>query len=88
MSHGGTLEITIRKDQQKAKIEIRDTGAGIPPEALKRLFELFNSTKDGHVGLGLAFCKSTLDSIGGSIEVGDTSERGTTMVITIPLKNV
>ena len=68
MSDGGTLEINISRGQQNVKIEVKDTGAGIPPEALDRLFEPFNSTKQGHTGLGLAFCKSTLESMGGSIE--------------------
>jgi len=88
MSDGGTLEIRITEAQQKARIQIRDTGKGIPSEALDRLFELFNSTKEGHVGIGLAFCKSTLNSMGGSIEVGDTGKSGTTMVVTVPLKKV
>jgi signal transduction histidine kinase len=87
MSDGGTLEINISRDQQNVKIEIKDTGAGIPPQTLDRLFEPFNSTKQGHVGLGLAFCKSTLESMGGSIEA-KTGKTGAIMMITIPLKNM
>ena len=86
MSDGGTLEINISGGQQNVNIEVKDTGAGIPPEALDRLFEPFNSTKQGHAGLGLAFCKSTLESIGGSIEA-ETEETGTTMVVTVPLRS-
>ena len=86
MSDGGTLEINISGGQQNVNIEVKDTGAGIPPEALDRLFEPFNSTKQGHAGLGLAFCKSTLESIGGSIEA-ETDETGTTMVVTVPLRS-
>lgn len=86
MSDGGTLEINISGGQQNVKIEVKDTGAGIPPEALDRLFEPFNSTKQGHAGLGLAFCKSTLESMGGSIEA-ITDKTGTTMAVTIPLRS-
>lgn len=86
MSDGGTLEINISGGQQNVNIEVKDTGAGIPPEALDRLFEPFNSTKQGHAGLGLAFCKSTLESMGGSIEA-ITDKTGTTMVVTVPLRS-
>lgn len=86
MSDGGTLEINISRDQQNVKIEVKDTGAGIPPQAMDRLFEPFNSTKQGHAGLGLAFCKSTLESLGGSIEAA-SDKKGTTMVVTVPLRN-
>jgi signal transduction histidine kinase len=86
MSDGGTLEINISRDQQNVKIEVKDTGAGIPPPAMDRLFEPFNSTKQGHAGLGLAFCKSTLESLGGSIEAA-SDKKGTTMVVTVPMRN-
>jgi len=86
MSDGGTLEINLSRDQQNVKIEVKDTGAGIPTQAMDRLFEPFNSTKQGHAGLGLAFCKSTLESLGGSIEAA-SDKKGTTMVVTVPLRN-
>ncbi|MCK4438972.1 ATP-binding protein, partial [Candidatus Bathyarchaeota archaeon] len=86
MPDGGTLEVDISQRQGNAVIEVRDEGEGIPPEAMDRLFEPFNSTKQGHAGLGLAFCKRTLESIGGSIEA-EADEAGTTMVVTVPLRS-
>ncbi|HUV54974.1 MAG TPA: ATP-binding protein [Candidatus Krumholzibacteriaceae bacterium] len=86
MPNGGTLEVSISQIQGNARIEVRDQGEGIPLEAMDRLFEPFNSTKQGHAGLGLAFCKRTLESMGGSIEA-IVDEKGTTMVVTVPLRN-
>jgi len=86
MPDGGTLEVNISQRQRNAIIEVRDQGGGIPLEAKDRLFEPFNSTKQGHAGLGLAFCKRTLESMGGSIEAV-VDETGTTMAITVPLRN-
>jgi signal transduction histidine kinase len=86
MPDGGTLEVNISQRQRNAIIEVRDQGGGIPLEAKDRLFEPFNSTKQGHAGLGLAFCKRTLESLGGSIEAV-VDETGTTMAITVPLRN-
>ena len=86
MPDGGTLEVNIFQRQGNAVIEVMDEGEGIPPEAMDRLFEPFNSTKQGHAGLGLAFCKRTLESIGGSIEA-EADETGTTMVVTVPLRS-
>jgi len=87
MPEGGTLEVEISRVGGDARIEVRDEGGGIPPEAADRLFEPFNSTKQGHAGLGLAFCRRTLESMGGSIEAS-VSEKGTAMVVTVPLRNL
>jgi PAS domain S-box-containing protein len=87
MPDGGTLEVKVSRTGGNARIEVSDEGAGIPPEAMDRLFEPFNSTKQGHAGLGLAFCRRTLEPMGGSIEaVVDAG--GTTMVVTVPLRNL
>jgi PAS domain S-box-containing protein len=87
MPDGGALEVKISRVEGNARIEVRDEGGGIPPEAMDRLFEPFNSTKQGHAGLGLAFCRRTLESMGGSIEAA-VDEQGTAMVVTVPLRNI
>ncbi len=87
MPDGGTLEVKISLVERNAKIEVRDEGGGIPPEALDRLFEPFNSTKQGHAGLGLVFCRRTLEYMDGSIEAV-AGDKGTAMVVTVPLRNL
>lgn len=68
---------------------VRDTGLGIPPDRLDRLFKPFSQVdssttrKFGGTGLGLAICKSLAKLLGGSIGVTQTSENGTTFKFTI-----
>ncbi|MFH2112687.1 MAG: ATP-binding protein [Candidatus Bathyarchaeota archaeon] len=87
MPTGGTLEVKVTARQGSAKLEVRDTGPGIPPHALDRLFQPFNTTKQGHSGLGLAFAKKTVEAAGGSIEA-KTGEKGTVMVVTVPTRSL
>ncbi len=68
----------------KLYVDVKDTGIGIPPERVDRLFQSFSqvdastSRKFGGTGLGLAICKKLVELMGGSIAVSETSERGTT----------
>jgi two-component system sensor histidine kinase AtoS len=87
MPGGGTLEVTVTDAQGYARVEVRDTGPGIPPQVMDRLFQPFNTTKQGHRGLGLAFAKKTIESSGGSIEV-QTGEEGTVMTVTVPARRL
>ncbi len=91
MPRGGTLTINARKEQDTIIIEISDTGCGIEPENMDRLFEPFFSTKTpdspaGRVGagLGLLFCKEIIDSHDGTIDVQSEQGKGTKFTITLP----
>ncbi|MGZ4868775.1 MAG: sensor histidine kinase [Halobacteriota archaeon] len=86
MPEGGTLSITTESNGQSASIEVRDSGIGIPPENLGKLFEPLFSTKSGGVGLGLAIVQSSIKAHGGSITVTSTVGRGATFYITLPLR--
>ncbi|MGZ4846223.1 MAG: sensor histidine kinase [Halobacteriota archaeon] len=86
MPEGGTLSITTESNGQSASIEVRDSGIGIPPENLGKLFEPLFSTKSGGVGLGLAIVQSIIKAHGGSITVTSTVGRGATFYITLPLR--
>jgi len=82
-------EITIRtwKDGETVKICIRDTGTGIPPEHLSKIFDPGFTTKGVGVGtgLGLSICYKIVQDHHGTIEV-ESSKQGTTFTITLPLK--
>jgi two-component system NtrC family sensor kinase len=88
MPRGGNLWITTRSlpQSKQISIQIRDDGMGIPPEALKHLFEPFYTTKEGGkgVGLGLAISRNIVERHCGQIEVESTQGRGTTFYIFIP----
>jgi signal transduction histidine kinase len=87
MPTGGTLEVKVTARRGSARLEVRDTGPGIPPHVMDRLFQPFNTTKQGHSGLGLAFAKKTVEAAGGSIQA-KTGDKGTVMVVTIPTRSL
>jgi PAS domain S-box-containing protein len=68
------------------RVEISDTGHGMPPEVKARLFTPFFTTKPAGVGtgLGLAICKRLLVAIGGEIAVDSEVGKGTTFAVTLP----
>lgn len=59
-------------------IAFRDTGRGIPPEELGRIFDPFYTTRPSGTGLGLAIARKILESMGGRIEVTSRPNFGTT----------
>jgi two-component system CheB/CheR fusion protein len=85
-----TVEVTVDPACQEAMLTVRDTGRGISPEVLPRLFKPFSqadTTVDhrlGGLGLGLALVKNLVEMHGGSVE-GDSSGLGLGAVFTIRL---
>ncbi len=90
MPTGGELRIIIKKDQHFATVQIADTGEGIPPELLPRIFELYFTTKSTGSGIGLATTYRILQMHGGAMDVlsntdPDSPQRGTTFTLRVPL---
>lgn len=86
MPSGGTLELTIETTAQLVVVHVRDTGEGIAPEDLDKIFRPFFSTKHGRggTGLGLAITRQFLERIGGDIRVSSERGRGTTFEVVLP----
>ncbi len=84
MPRGGTVRVTARLQGEHIVVTVGDTGTGIPPEFLPRLFRAFESTKTQGMGLGLNFCKQTVEAHGGTIEVSSEAGVGTTFTIRLP----
>ncbi len=59
-----------------ALLDVCDTGPGIPPDALARLFEPFYTTREGGLGLGLSLCETLAHSIGAAMEADNVEPRG------------
>jgi PAS domain S-box-containing protein len=89
MEKGGKLYITTSymKTGNKGRIllKIKDTGQGIPPENLPRVFDPFFSTKANGTGLGLAIVYRAITDHGGTIEVKSEMNKGTTFFISLPV---
>jgi two-component system, NtrC family, sensor kinase len=88
MPKGGTLTLRAADDRETVRIDVSDTGVGIPPEVLLHVFEPFFSTKEGGagVGLGLSVVYGIVERHGGSVTVDSTVGRGTTFTLRFPRK--
>ncbi|WP_333655954.1 sensor histidine kinase [Dissulfurispira sp.] len=89
-SKDDNIIVTIKTEQHgnNAVISIADNGKGIPPDIQSRIFEPFFTTKDvgKGMGMGLTVAYDIISQYGGNIEVKSEMERGSTFVITLPLK--
>ena len=87
---GGQVTITTGCENGQAVLTVSDTGIGIPPESLDRIFERFyrvdrgRTRKAGGTGLGLAIVKHIVALYGGHIQVESQLDQGTTFRITLP----
>lgn len=87
---GGNILVTASKDGVNAEVKITDTGIGIHPDILPRLFNKFvtKSHKKENLegsGLGLYICKGIIDAHGGRIQAYNNHDRGSTILFSIPL---
>ncbi len=85
MPNGGLIEIWMELEKSGVYIYIKDSGMGIPPEVLPRIFDPFFSTKKEGYGLGLYNAKQILFSLGGDIECFSEIGKGTIFRIFLPI---
>ncbi len=89
---GGSVRVAVAAGGSGAVLTVRDTGSGIPAEALERIFDRFAMADPARShaggrrcgGLGLAICKSLVESCGGSITVASPPGEGTAVTVRIP----
>ncbi|MDQ6908965.1 MAG: HAMP domain-containing histidine kinase, partial [Chloroflexota bacterium] len=87
----GTITVTVRRDGASALIIVADTGPGIDPDALPRLFDRFTRADRGRnraaggTGLGLAIAQAIAHRHGGAISVTSAVGKGSVFTVTLPL---
>jgi signal transduction histidine kinase len=81
---GGKVTLRTHRAGDRVVIEVEDTGVGIAPEVLPRLFDTFFSTKEGGSGLGLALTQQIVKDHGGDLAVESIVGKGTTFTVSIP----
>ena len=87
MPEGGKLIIkSSLPEPEWVTISFTDTGVGIPPEAMKRLFEPLFTTKAKGIGLGLAIVKALVEGHKGTIEVQSELGKGSTFTVRLPIR--
>jgi two-component system sensor histidine kinase VicK len=88
--HGESIQITLEKQEQQgvhhANISIIETGTGIDPEILPRLFSKFVTKSQKGTGIGLYISRNIVEAYGGRLYANNNlNDRGATFTITIPL---
>ncbi|MDD5011069.1 MAG: ATP-binding protein [Phycisphaerae bacterium] len=86
MPDGGDLMVRTQKNGRNAVIIVSDTGKGIEPEKLDKIFDAYYSTKPGGSGLGLSTSRKIIDAHNGSIRVDSVPQKGSSFTIQLPLE--
>jgi len=88
MPEGGRLGLSaaMPDDHEWIQLSIQDSGVGIPPADMDKLFDPFFSTKDGGIGLGLSISHRIIDQHHGKIEVESAPGKGTRFTIWLPIE--
>ena len=87
----GQVRVRAARDGDSARVEVTDTGIGIPEDSLTRIFEEFFRVSTGEArdipgsGLGLAICRRIVQELSGSIDVTSTLGSGSTFTVRLPL---
>jgi signal transduction histidine kinase len=85
MPAGGALTLATQRDNGWAELMVRDTGEGIPHEAIPQIFDPYFTTRPGGSGLGLAIAHRIVEGHHGTIDVDSKAGLGTTMVVRLPI---
>jgi signal transduction histidine kinase len=85
----GQIDVDVQRDGNRAVLRVCDTGSGIPPEELPRIWDrLFRgdtSRAERGLGLGLSLVKAVVEAHGGSVGVTSEPGRGSTFTVSLPL---
>jgi signal transduction histidine kinase len=81
---GGTVRLAVRKDGDAIHLEVADTGPGMPPEQVRRIFDKYHQGSPGAGGLGLPIARAAVEAHGGRIEVQSWVGRGSRFRVILP----
>jgi signal transduction histidine kinase len=79
------VETIVDADSQMLRISVSDTGKGIDPEVMPRIFDKFVTKSDKGTGIGLYICKKIVEAHGGSISANNKAEGGAEIRVLLPL---
>jgi signal transduction histidine kinase len=86
---GGRVDVEVKRTVDAAVLRVRDTGAGIPPDELPRIFDrLFRgdtSRTERGLGLGLSVVKAVVEAHHGTVDVVSEAGRGSVFTVSLPL---
>ena len=85
MPHGGRLGFRVRRHNHSIRVDVSDTGNGIPAEIQPKIFDPYFTTRSDGTGMGLALCDKIIRQHDGSIEFR-TDPKGTEFTISLPME--
>lgn len=83
----GGVTLTVRSGSNTAVVDVSDTGPGVPPKMRGEIFRLFQSSKSGGTGIGLAFSRKIAESHGGSLDLVDGAGPGARFRLKLPQRS-
>lgn len=84
MDEGGVLSVSVKRDDSKLVISVKDNGCGINEEVIGQIFDPYFTTKSTGTGLGLAITNSIVESHGGEIFISSSPGQGTEVSLVLP----
>jgi two-component system sensor histidine kinase HydH len=87
MPHGGNLAVLWHVESNALKLQVTDTGPGVPADMRNALFRPFFSTKSGGLGIGLALVRRMVEQWNGQVTLTPAPVQGTCVELTLPLAN-
>lgn len=88
MPQGGTMAVETSRNGERVEVAVSDTGAGISPEDLDRIFTPFFTTKDHGTGLGLATSYALIEKHQGTLKVQSRPGMGASFTFSLPLEEI
>jgi signal transduction histidine kinase len=85
MPNGGTLELTVNRDNDTISIIVRDSGFGIPQKELDSIYDPFVTSKTIGAGLGLTMVHQIIMNHHGDIKISSQEDKGTVVTIRLPI---
>lgn len=79
-----TIDVTVDKEGDRSVVVVRDRGPGFTPEALERAHDLFFTTSETALGLGIPFARKIVESFGGSVAIRNVPEGGAEVKLLLP----
>lgn len=86
MPQGGRLRLSVRPQDKGLIVSVADTGVGISPDDLRRVFTPFHTTKRTGIGVGLPLARRSIERLGGSLRLESTLGVGTQAILRLPLQ--
>jgi signal transduction histidine kinase len=83
--NGETVDVTLGVEGDRAVLSVRDRGPGFTPEALERAHDLFFTTTETGLGLGIPFARKIIESVGGGIALRNVPDGGAEVTLTLPV---